>query len=739
MLAGAAFAGLVTGIAAPQAYAQSTNAGGLEQIVVTAQRRAENLQQVPISVSAVTADTLQRVGINSTNLLPQIVPALQFTRSGASAQFFIRGIGTNNGAAGEEGANAVYIDGVYMGDLNQAINEFNNIERVEVLKGPQGTLFGRNAVGGLIHIITKDPGDKLTASGSLGYGTFQKVKGQLYVGGPLSETVSADLAITALNQNDGWGRNLTLNTRNRTQELWGVRSKFVIRPSDKLKVTLAGDYTKDDDDLSLGYHLPVSGFPGTGGNSGPSGYDTTQNFPGFTHLRIWGLSATAEANLGFADLTSITAMRQVRNASTVDVDGGPLNIINLDFVSRARAYSEELRLASNSTGPLSWQFGIFYLRSEARNAQIQKGLAFAPTLFGQFIQASLNTDSYAGFGEVTYAITPTTKLTGGVRYTKDSRHFDGRSTAILANQTFLPTSRNPSTSLAYDEPSFRATINQQINDDISAYASFNRSFKSGSYSLQAPLNAPVNPQFINAYEVGVKSEWFNRMLRLNVSGYHYDITDFQIRSAALATPGSSVLLNAATVKVDGVDVEFEAAPTDEVRIFGGFTVLNSRFSKFGGAGTALQGPIVYPNPATCPANGTANPGLLGPGPRTGGLTTCVGDLSGQKLFLSPSFTGNLGISYTTQLGSNGGELRTSVLYTYNSGYKLESDGVFRQPHYNILSASVEYRPTERYGIEVWGNNLTKAYYLVNSLSSGTGSTQLSGAPRTYGVNLKFDF
>ena len=220
---------------------------------------------------------------------------------------------------------------------------------------------------------------------------------------------------------------------------------------------------------------------------------------------------------------------------------------------------------------------------------------------------------------------------------------------------------------------------------MNVYASFNRGFKSGSYSLQSPLNAPYLPQYIKAYEVGLKSELFDRRLRLNVAAFHYDIDDYQVRSAAVANPGASLILNAATVKVDGAEVEFEVAPIDELRLFGGVTYLDSRFDQFGGPNAAFQAPIVYPNPATCPANlrGTENPGVLSAGARTGGFTTCFGDVSGLDTPNAPQLTASVGASYTLAVGESG-EVRVSALYSYNDGYVFEPDNIARQGDYNLL-------------------------------------------------------
>ncbi|HMO67631.1 MAG TPA: TonB-dependent receptor, partial [Novosphingobium sp.] len=248
---------------------ESESSGGLSEIIVTAQRRQENLQEVPIAVTAVTAQSLAETGIDATRDLPQVIPSVQFTRSGPSGLFFVRGVGTTNAAAGEEGANAVYVDGVYMADLGQTINYFNNIERIEVLKGPQGTLFGRNATGGLIHVITREPGDELEVDAEFGYANYETVQARAYIAAPLAQGLAADIAVVKHHQNNGWGRNLTAGTKNKFQTYWGVRSKVVAEPSDSVKFVLAGDYLRNKDN-PVGWRI-ADGTIGTGLNRGPGG------------------------------------------------------------------------------------------------------------------------------------------------------------------------------------------------------------------------------------------------------------------------------------------------------------------------------------------------------------------------------------------------------------------------------------------------------------------------------------
>lgn len=721
----------------------------LDEIVVTAQRRSENLQEVPIAVAAVTAQQLKSTGIATTQDIPQIVPSVQFTRSGGSGLIFIRGVGTTTATIGEESSNSVYVDGVYLADLAQTINSFNNIQRIEVLKGPQGTLFGRNATGGLVHIITYDPADETLVNAEVSYANYDTLSTRLYLAAPVSERVSADIAITALNQGDGWGRNLNTGRENNVQEYWGARSKFVYRPSDELKIKLAADYYENQDNLGLGYKIDPDTL-GTGGFTGPPGHDTTLSDYPLTTQTVWGLSLTGEWDLGFADLTSVTAFRSSETGSLVDVDGGPLPLLTIDYVWITESFQQELRLASSNNGPFSWQLGVFYLNTAAANDSLVSGVALAPAgLLGQHSVADLDTHSYAGFAEAAYAFTSRTELIGGLRYTKDIRALSGGQANINLAGVEGPFATNAITDLEYDAWTYRAALRHAFTDDINGYVSFNRGFKSGSYNLSSPLAPPYLPQYIDAFEVGLKSELFDRRLRLNVSAYHYDIEDYQVRSAAISNIGAARTFNAATVKVDGLDIEFELAPTGGLRLFGGATYLDSRFDKFGGVGEEVQSPIIYPNanssanPAErtrCPANliGTRDPGVVGIGPQTGGYTTCFGDVSGLSTQNAPDLTASLGITYRRPIGSVG-EVQTALLYSYNSGFFFETDNIVEQDSFSLINASIEYRPTQNLGISLWGRNLADTEYAVQKISTGTGTTLMSGSPRTYGMTIKYEY
>ena len=733
-------------LAQDRAAGSGNDTGGLEEIVVTAQHREERMQDVPIAVSAVTSNTLLDSGVGTSSALPQIVPSVQFTRSGPSGLFFVRGVGQTNAATGEEGSNAFYVDGVYMADLGQTVNYFNNIDRIEVLKGPQGTLFGRNATGGLIHVITREPGDETVVKAQAGYGNFKTFNGQFYGATALSQNLSWDIAVTGQNQSDGWGHNRTLNKENALEDYFGVRSKGVFRPADSVKIILAGDYFYDSDSTSLAFDLDPNQV-GTGGTRYVPGRDNNSDLSPNTKRKIGGASLTVEADLGIANLTSISAYRNNTTRSVIDTDGAALPVVGIQLRSRTQAYTQELRLASIATEPFSWQAGAFFLHSKATNFQRQSGTAFGAAFANAtavLIDDQQITDSYAAFGELTYAITPSTHLTAGIRYTHDKRKFGGGRSAVSAAGIVGPQSVQPNPNLSYDKFTYRVALRQDLSDDVNVYASVNRGFKAGMFSLQGPLDAPVKPQYIMAYEVGLKSELFDRRLRLNLAAYHYDIDDLQIRSGAGANPGTSILLNAAKVKVDGLEAEFEAQPTEHLHLFGGFNWLKSVYDKFGGPGAGVQAPFSYPRYApvatTCPASqvGTANPGSIGSGTLSGGLLTCFGDAAGNRTALAPKFAASFGGTYTVPV-SNTGEVRFTALYSYNSGYVYEPDNFYGQKAFSLINGSIEYKINENYSIELWGKNLGNKTYYAQELSSGTGTTTILAPPRTYGINAKLNF
>ncbi|MCW1431628.1 TonB-dependent receptor [Novosphingobium sp. JCM 18896] len=699
------------------AYAKNEDetGNGLEEIVVTAQHREELLRDVPIAVNAVSASALQNIGVADTSALVQAVPSLNFTRSGPSGIFVIRGVATPNGSAGEEGSTAVYVDDVYMPDLASTINTFNNIQRIEVLNGPQGTLFGRNAAGGLIRVITREPGDEVQLNAQAGVGNYDIFTGQLYASAPLAENVAMDVAFTGQSQGEGFGFNPTLNKRVRTQDYWGLRSKLVAKPTDNLKITLSGDYYQTDDSTAT-FLWPLSYTPSTGVLTGkPASQDSLSEYPNLTQIRVWGISGKAEFDLGGATLTSISAYRSLKNLSNFDVEGLPADLYHIYYPARNRTFQQELRLSSNSTDPLSWQVGAFYLHMKTNVDQLQGGSLLRGTQ--SHVVAQGITDSISVFGEATYALTPSTHLTGGVRWTSDRRELPVGfvEVSLASTGAVLSRSSNALKEVTYRNVTYRAALRQDLTEDLNLYASVNKGFKSGQFNLQAPNLPPVRPQTIMAYEVGLKGDVLDRHLRFNLAAFHYDISDYQVRSTYPNPSGVGVitgLYNAAKVKIDGVDANAEIVVSKALHLTAGASWLNSRFANFGGPGTGITAPGFYP--ASDPGNA-----------------------SGNRTPIAPRLTLNLTGTYTVPF-ENGSELRFTGGVSRRSRIFFEPDNVLTQPAYAVFNGSVEFKANDHYSVEFYMRNIGDKLYNVQMATVSPGYA-IAGAPRQYGLNFRMSY
>jgi iron complex outermembrane receptor protein len=701
---------------------------GVGDIIVTAQRREESMQQVPISVSAITADTLSAVNVAGTTGISQVVPSVQVTSSGPSNIFFMRGVGNTSGNVGEEGANAFYVDGVYLGDLTSAGTKFNNIERIEVLKGPQGTLFGRNSSGGLVNIITREPGNETTVEGKVGYGNYDTLQGQLYAATPLSDTISVDLSLTGKDQRKGFGTNFATGEDVGKGNYWGARSKLVFRPDEATKIVLSGDYYKDHNDYVNGFYL-YKGSVGTGGYRYPGDYNLNTLDNGDAHIKTYGGSLTVEHEFDFATLTSITAKRGVKVGSGFDADYTPSRLVIAYVPSRIKTFQQEVRLASAATTPLNWQLGVFYYHAQANvDGFTLRGLAFGGLNNGTSTRAEMKTDSYAAFGEVGYDITDTTHIIAGLRYTKDKRSYEGTVTQI---QTGIVTLAPPEQKLNTGKATYRIALRQDINEELNIYASYNRGFKSGIFAATGtPTDPAVGPQTIDAFEVGLKSQLFDNLVRFNFAGFHYKVDDYQVRGSP--GPGLTQLFNAGTVKVDGMEGELTVAPTKGLTITLNATYLDSRFASFKGALFTYQLPAL-----ACGATTSPNPSQT-TGPATGGGRQCIGDASGKTTPLSPKFASSLGVMYRAPVGDRS-EVILNALWNHSSKIYFEPDNRLQQKAYDVVNLSAEFKPTENWGIELYAANLFDKHYYQTGVGGTTGDHGELAPPRTYGVNLKFDF
>ncbi len=700
----------------PAAAATPQSQGGLEEIIVTAQRRGENLQDTPLAVTAITGDTALSKGVTNTFDLQIVTPGLVIADSGIGPAVYLRGVGTQNTAAGEEGSVSTYVDGVYYSSLPSALASLSNVERVEVLKGPQGTLFGRNATGGLMHIITKTPSYTAALDASLTYATYDTIGADLYATGALGENVSGNFSAYYNDQRDGWGINRTNGRDVYKGRQYAFRGKLLWEPGDATEVTLSLDYANRRDSNTSG--AVDEGARGIGGNFGLDDfYDLEASLQPLEKSRDWGGSLTIRHDFSFARLTSISAYRANKLATDFDNDRSGAALADVTIRSRDRQPTQELQIQSLPESAVQWIGGLYYLRNKTHLDTFRAAGAFLAGFGGSTnTPAEQLTKSYAAYAQATVPLGERTNLTGGARYTKDERDLTNAQ-LILGNGTVI---NRPDQSLSFNKVTFRVALDHKLSDDAMVYASFNRGFKSGVFNLFATADPPARPEEIDAYEVGFKSELLDRRLRLNGAAFLYKYRDIQLSQAFVNT---TRIFNAARATVKGIDLEAVALVADGFTIDANVALLDAEYDDFPGA------PAPTPRPATC----TPVPTTL-PGTPTGGNLNCNINAAGLPMIRSPKFTGSLGARY--EWSTSAGTFTIGANYFHSAGFAFVPDNRLRQVPYDLINAQVSWRsPSDRFGVAIFGRNLLDEEYYANRISGGGGDTYSAAAPLTAGITL----
>lgn len=702
-------------VAQAQDATARTETGGLEDIVVTAQKRAQNLQDVPIAVVAATGETLSASGITTTQQLNTLAPGLNIRTTAGAFQPSIRGIGTSSNVV--ENPVALYIDGVYLPQQREGVRDLNDVAQIAVLKGPQGTLFGRNATGGVIQITTRQPRHEFEGEAGVQIDNYATVKGDIYLTGGLSETVAASVSAQYGTQGNGWGRNLvTGNDTFRIQHQFSTRAKILFEPGPDTDVTLIADYS-DWRQLSNSFQP----YPGTAYSLpgiGPlkSVYDSYASTDSFNAFKGGGLSLSIDHDLGFARLVSISAWRKGKSSFVFDNTNVPLPyFIVASPRSPNESYSQEFQLIS-SNDSFNWVAGVFYFHSMYGARPITRsfsGPVFAPLPTSTALSATSGeevAESFAPFGQIDWEFMPGTTLTLGARYTYEKRTIDSATTLTLVDGTIVaPPGRNESSTIK--KPTFRAALSHEFTDDVLGYVSVNTGIKSGGYNVINPANAAYQPEKLTAYEAGIKTRLLDRRLRLNMAGFYYDYTNVQVIQFL---GGIQAIVNGAQAELYGLDVDFEADLGAGFHMSGGFEYLHSKF-------------VDFPNAIFS----TPRPG--------GGAILTSANAKGKRLPLAQEFTATVSLDYHADLAKSA--LDFNVTGNYNGDYYFEPDNFLRQGDYLMLNTSAKWTaPGGKLSFTLWGKNLLGAHVITQAPTQSFGYPATYGnAPRTYGVTARVNF
>lgn len=711
--------------------APEKEAGALQEIVVTAQKRAENLQKVPIAITAIGGDQLAQSGIQGTQALAAALPGLQLLNIGGNVTPRVRGVGSGFTAAGIESPVATYVDGVYYafgGDVNM---DLFDVQQVSLIKGPQGTLFGRNATGGVLQITTRDPEFNFNGRAGLGFDEYQTIKGDIFLTGGLSDRVAASFAASYTHQGKGWGKNLfTGNDTYKTDHAYTIRGKIRAEVTDTTTIRISGDYSDREGPMATNFRP----FPGT---------DTA--YPAPQPKRLWdnnsyydsknaysggGVSMTIDQELGDMSLTSITAYRDAKQLLSFTPVPTTTPVFDIVVNDASKQFTQEFQLSSGDAGPLTWQVGAYYFYNKATRDQIityhpgfgetlavQLGLpAAAGSAVFPFVQELIpgeqKLDSLAAYAQATYKITDTTRFTAGFRYTWQWTKFSGTDTLILPDGTPVVAVTANNLKSNFKKPTWRLALDHDFMPNVTGFISWNRGVKSGGFNMSNPANLSFLPENLDAYEAGVKSELLDRRVRLNLSGFYYKYDNIQVP----AFNSVLVITNGAKAELYGADVELLARATDQLTLNASANWLHAKFQSFPGATFTNRLPSGMPD--------------LG----------FPGDASGSTIPYSPKFTYTVGATYA--IPSSVGEFALNVNDSYNSGFYSEADNFLRQKSYHFLNASISWTSeSEAVTARVYVNNILNeaAASQFPTIAGYAYIADYTNPPRIVGGSIQLNF
>ena len=709
-----------TAASAPGADADT----GSKDIIVTATRRSERVVDVPASISVVNTQTLTTGG-NVSNLdLTSYVPGLKMERVGVNLLPAVRGITSLVSGPGFDPNVATYLDGVYASN-NNVITDLPDVESVVVLKGPQGTLFGRNATGGAIQITTKKPSNEFYGDVSATYGSLNDIAIKGFVSVPLIDSkLSTSLAFYNETR-DGYLYDVVNKKRVGDSKGSLLRAKILFTPTDNVSILATGFYSLHNDPAgSAGTALEGSSQANrqAGAITPSKPYEVAGNTDPFEEGRSWGGNISAKVETGIGTFTSIGSYLRATTEVHQSAYGGyaPAGGYLLNVYQQDRNYAGELNFASKTFGPFSFIAGYYYYNDDAFYTPLQINRDVTPlklSVFG-FQKALAN----SGYGEATVKFTDKLTLTAGIRYSSETRRLHG---LLVSGAVLAPT--RPL--LDYGSTTFNAwtprfSLRYEIADRTNVYFTYSQGFKSGGYDATGVLSGkpvpigltPVKPEHLYAYEAGIKSAPAGGAFDISVSGYYYDYKDQQVTSYVnVGGVVAGVTGNAAASEIYGADIEGGVRVTPELRLHTGISLIHARFTNYTAAVVNIFDPT---------------------GPF--GLIAVNRDSTGNRLPRTPDWTVSVGGTYKREFKA--GTLALAADLFISDKTYLDVGNVFSQPSYENLDASIAWTlPGHKLTFTAWGKNLTDAVRILGS-NIGARSAFVNWAPpRTYGVTVSAKF
>ena len=706
----------------------------LEEVIVTAQKREENMQTVAVAVSAFSADTLRNTGMLNVDDLTRLTPGFTITNyNPVTPQPYIRGIGSNPSDAGSDSSVGVFVDEVYAGRAGGYSADMLDIERVEVLRGPQGTLYGRNVPGGAINIISKRPTEELEGFLEVTGGEYDLWGAKAAISGPLSDTVLGRLAIST-RQRDGHTENIITGNDLRDEDNSTFRGRLDFLPSDTVSVQLIAEYSEDDllgpgarnhegqnanlflISLGLGFLTPLD--PPT--SSDPYKVELVND--GFAKREMGGLSLKVDWEFDSFTLTSVTGYRENDYEFSDDILGISVPLVINRAEESSEQFSQEIRL-SGSTDKVQWTTGLYYLREDVDRLEFNDLSALDP-VFGLDLAGLTaavgydqknETTSYAAFAQFTYSLTDALNITLGGRLSQDEKDFSLTTTGFEIG--FGQLTPDPETGItgpfsASDDESWsdftpKVSLEYTSSDELFLYATYAKGFKSGGYNGLATdsgaATTPFDQEEVDSYEVGLKADFFENLMRLNVAAYYMDYVDLQV---FLPAPGGIgfVVENAGEATIQGLELELFVSPLDGLDFSATYSYIDSDIDEFEGRP----------------------------------------ELVGNNLSRTPENAASLSAQYIAPLGDQLSLLMRAD-YSYQDKIFLDigNSSISAADSYELVNVRLALQSEGVWEVALWGRNITDEEYRVHGLDSTFGenlsAATIIGDPSMWGVTASYFF
>lgn len=716
---------------------------GVADIVVTAERRSGSLQRTPIAVTALSGEALAQAQIREISDIGALVPSMRIGENSGVAQITLRGIGISSFVPGAEGAVAFNLNGIYVSRPIAQLSSLYDIATVEVLRGPQGTLYGRNATAGSLNVNTTMPTEELSGYGRVTMGNYNTRHFDAAVGGPVAGDKLLVRLAASLQHHSGYARNVKTGNDVNDLDSQAVRFTILAKPTETLSATLIAEYFHENDARGAYNYLSavgLTGLPGTTGTppifqtlgfSAPTGKrEVSLDFDPVYKLETFALTGKLQWLAGDFTLTSLSGYRdQKAYLLRPGVGAGPT--IHA-FVSGepAHQFSQELQVNYDG-GPLKATAGLFYFNeTDTANPSdvLRSRFTFDPSARGDLslyrrliFRGTFRTKAQAAFGQASYALSDRLSLLAGIRFGSEEKRFDQQ--RLIPAAIPYPDGIVPSLTVNMATATFKSTtprfgLNYQANSTTLFYLTYAKGFKSGAFDLAAPAGVPpVEPEKVTDYEGGIKTKLFDNKLRANLAAYYYDYTNLQVQQ----TNGSFLqLVNAASAKIYGFEAELAAKPSDQFELDLNLAYTHTRFGNY-----------FSTNPA--------KPLLPALGGAAGANTV---NYRGKKLPNAPELTVNAAAEYSLPVSDGTFSFRGELEYSSEYFLLPDNDDYNRQKPFAKVNAFLRFASDSFWRASLYAKNIANVATITSgNVVTATGYTfsGLLAAPRTFGAVVELRF